>query len=202
MRSLIGAVAFTTLASVCLADGDRPKMLPPPPEEEAVKDLLGSLSSACSEKNFRRYVGCFTPDKASAVKKSMEDTFICHDLNMEVLEHFIISSDEESIVIGLRYKMDKSGEGRILHSRVVLKSVDGEWKIDSEQVKKVDGTRRQVQTSFIAGNPDRPDRRNLPGPKPQWRFPDPANGGEEAWLPRDIGYTPGPSCANGQCGIR
>ena len=59
------AFVFLTLASACLADGERPKMLPPPPEEEAVKDLLGTLSSACSEKNFRRYIGCFTPDKTS-----------------------------------------------------------------------------------------------------------------------------------------
>lgn len=204
MRIPTLAFAFLTLASSSLADGDRPKMVPPPPEEEAVKDLLGTLSSACSEKNFRRFIGCFTPDKASSIRKSMEDAFICHDdLNMEVLEHFIISSDDESIVLGVRYKVDRSGEGKVFHSKVVLKNMGGDWKIDSEQVKRVNAKERQVQTSFVAQNPACPDGRcNIPVPQTQWRYPNPANGGEEAWLPRDIGYTPGPSCANGQCRIK
>lgn len=190
--------------SACLADDDRPRMVPPPPEEEAVKDLLEVLSSSCSEKNFRRYIACFTPNKASSVKKSMADAFICHDLSMEVMEHFIISSDEESIVLGVRYKVDRSGEGKVFHSKVVLKNMDGEWKIDSEQVKKVN-LKEQRQTSFAVQNPACPGGRcNIPAPQVGggWRFPDPANGGEEAWLPRDIGYRPGPSCANGQCRIK
>lgn len=205
MRILM-SIVLATLASVCLADQERPRMIPPPPEEEAVKDLLGTLSSACSERNFRRYMECFTPDKASTMRKSMEDAFICHDLNMEVLEHFIISSDEESIVLGVRYKIDKSGEGMVFHSKVVLKNLGGEWKIDSEQVKKVKAKEQPAQISVAARNPACPDGRcNLPAPqapKVQWRFPNPANGGEEAWLPSDIGYRPGPSCANGRCRIK
>lgn len=135
----------------------------------------------------------------------MEDAFICHDLNMEVLEHFIISSDEESIVLGVRYKVDRSGEGKVFHSKVVLKNLDGEWRIESEQVKKVKAKDPPAQT-FATGrnaNPACPGGRcNPPDPQAQWRYPNPANGGEEAWLPRDIGYRPGPSCANGQCGIK
>ena len=204
MRSMIRALVLATLASACLA-GERPAMVSPPSDEQAVKDLLGVLCSACSERNFRRYIECFTPNKAASIRKSTEDAFICHDLNMDVLEHFIISSDDESIVLGVRYKLDKSGDSRVFHSKVVLKNVDSGWKIDSEQVRKVKAKDPPAQT-FATGrnaNPACPGGRcNLPAPQAQWRYPNPANGGEEAWLPRDIGYRPGPSCANGQCRIK
>jgi hypothetical protein len=188
------------------AGSGRPKMLSPPPDEEIVKSLFDTLSSACSNGKFRDYMNCFTPGRASVIRRAAENFFICGDSQMEVLDHFVISSGDETIEVGVRYMISESSNSRVVCSKVFVKKVDDSWRIDSEEIRDVKsrGTSPQKVPNFVAQNqnqgcangrcpPSRPTKRT---------YPNPANGGEEAWLPRDIGYTPGPSCANGQCRIK
>lgn len=182
---------------------DRLTMVGPSAENEAVKELLDKLSKSCSEKDFRGFMDCFTPKKASDIKKDAEHAFICGGVTMDVLDFFIISADEESISFGLRYYWSEGGSDKVICcSKVVTKKIEDSWRIDSEQVK----SRSSNSSSSSTVNQPAPQiiLRHA-GAQQQasgWRRPNPANGGEEAWLPADIMYKPGPSCANGNCRIR
>jgi hypothetical protein len=117
---------------------DRLKMSPPTSDviepEEIVKSLFDALSSACSKGKFRDYMDCFTPRRASVIKRSVEDFFIRGDTQMEFLDHFVISSGDEAIEVGVRYMISESStrSSRIVCSKVFVKKVDDSWKIDSE----------------------------------------------------------------------
>lgn len=203
MRVFIFAcVALSSLSAI--AEG-RLSAIGPPPEDEAVKELLDSMSSACSKKDFRTFMDCFTPKKAASIRKVAEDAFICGTVDVEVMEFFVLSSDEESVSFGLKYKMGGS-EGAVMSSKIVAKRCDGVLKIDSEIVKSVKHSNPPPTTVVgrAAANPCANGRCEVraPGAPVAWRHPNPANGGEEEWLPRDIMYVPGPSCANGNCGVR
>jgi hypothetical protein len=186
----------------------RPKMSSPPPDEEIVKVLFDELSSACSKGRFRDYMNCFTPSRASVIRRAAEDFFICGDAQMEVLDHFVISSGDETIEVGVKYMISDSSahDSRIVCSKVFVKKIDDSWKINSEEIRDVKsrGTSPQKVPNFVAQNQNQgcSNGRCSPSPPPKRTYPNPANGGEEAWLPKDIGYTPGPSCANGQCRIK
>jgi ketosteroid isomerase-like protein len=174
------------------------------PEEETVKNLVSSMSSACSNKDFKVYMACFTPQRASLIRKRVEEVFICHDLDMEVEKFFIMDSSDDSITFGVRYVcIDRSSAGKTtFSSKIVAKNCDGSWKIDSEQVKdarhtpppKAKASPVNFNIGCVGGQ--------CPAPGGAWRKPIRENGGEEAWLPADIGYMPGPSCANGNCAVR
>jgi hypothetical protein len=123
---------------------------------------------------------------------------------MDVVDFFLISADDESVSFGLRYFLKDSKSEKIMYcSKVVAKKCEHSLLIDSEQVKE----KRPPSDSYSSSSPP------LAGPKPLcadgrcdvnagWRQPNPANGGEEAWLPQDILFKPGPSCANGNCGFK
>lgn len=195
MRTIL---AFVFLCSACFAE-DRIRVVLPLPEEEAVDGLVKMISSACSRRSFREYMDCFTPERAKLIRRSVENMFICGDAEMEIVDSFLISADDDSIEFGLRYvMMEPSSPTRIFCSKVVAKKVGDSWKIDSEEIRSVKN-REEPPRTIAAREPVRPAVNNQPA---GWRFPNPANGGEEAWLPKDIGYRPGPSCANGQCRVR
>lgn len=210
MKRFLFALLLAMVGSESFGD-PRPSAVGPPPEEEAVKELLESISGACSRKDFRAFMNCFTPKKAAAMRSKVEDAFICGDVRMEVIEHFILSSDDESVSFGVKYKIGNP-EGLVLSSKVVAKRCDGSLKVDSEVIKDVKSTfslkpPQRVAAVAVGPCPDGrcpvapcPDGRCPPRAPVAWRAPNPANGGEEAWLPKDIMYTPGPSCANGNCG--
>lgn len=190
---------------------ERLAVVVPTPEEDELQSLLEVVSDSCSKKDFRTFIDCFTPERRSAVRGRMEDFFICGDLGLDVLEHFIISHDGDEVVFGLRYEWSSHSGSATIFSKVVAKRHEGVLKLDSEQVRKVAFSEQLVPKSEAPAK-DCPGgfcgvpAKNCPGgvcPPPAgqgWRFPIPENGGEEAFLPRDIGYIPGPSCANGNCG--
>ena len=204
MKNLL-AILMLGFPVLSLAEESRLTMADGQYYEDSVEKLLKTVSSACTDKDFRKYMDCFTPKMASSIRKGAEDTFICRDVSMEIIEHFVISSSEDSVSLGLKYVcVDKTSSDKIIYrSKIVLKKVGDSWKIDSEQVKNCSGS-GAPQQSQIAGCVGG----NCPTPRPQnqnnggWRYPNPANGGEEAWLPRDILYMPSPSCANGNCRVR
>lgn len=203
--------AFFILISPALCWADRPTMTGPPPEDEAIRDLVDLLSESCSKKNFRAYMDCFTPKAAETIKKSAENAFICYDMKLDVLESFVISADEETITFGLKYDLSEGSSRKTICSKVVAKRYDSGLKIDSEQIRdiRIAGARiasaLQVRPALQINANVQPCANGQcppPRPNPIRTFPNPANGGEEAWLPKDIGYTPGPSCANGNCAVR
>lgn len=196
MRTIFCLAAFL-VANSSLSQEVRPTMLAQPPEQDAIKELLDRVSNCCSQQDFRGFMDCFTPSKASSIRKKAEHSFICGRVNMDVLDFFVISASDESISFGLRYVFSEGGSKALYCSKIVAKKVGDSWKIDSEQIKSMTDQGSPSSSIVVANNPVRP--RQADG---AWRLPDPANGGEEAWLPPDIMYKPGPSCANGNCRVR
>ena len=209
MRSLVlSAILFCAIPAIA---AERLAVVVPPPEEDELQSLLETVSDSCSKKDFRTFINCFTPSRQSVVRGRMEDFFICGDFKLDVLDHFIISHDGELVVFGLKYEWSSHSGRATLFSKVVAKRCGGVLKLDTEQVRKVAFSEQLVPKSEIAardcpggvcGIPvkDCPGGVCAPPAGQGWRFPIPENGGEEAFLPRDIGYIPGPSCANGNCG--
>lgn len=200
MKKILFIIALQT--SFAFADEPRLGMVGPPPDEDAIKQLLSKVSSSCSSKDFRGFMNCFTPKRAAAIRKTAEDSFICGSLSMDVLDFFLISSDEESISFGVKYVWSDERLGKVTYcSKVVAKRFGDDWLIDSEQIRNFSSQAAVSATQNVAVQQQKPvcvgGRCALPGGG--WRAPNPANGGEEAFLPKDIMYKPGPSCANGNC---
>jgi hypothetical protein len=72
----ISTVILLLLGSSLCEAADRILMVEPP----AAESLMNSIASACNEKDFQRFTGHFTPQRASAIRGTMEDLFIQHDL--------------------------------------------------------------------------------------------------------------------------
>lgn len=208
MRTL--SLLFAVLAFVpCLAD-DRPTMKPSSPDHEAVRELMDKISESCSRRDFMNFICCFTPERAASIRRRAEDIFIMGHVNLDVVDFFVISSDEQSLSFGLNYTWEGPGGKVTYYSKVVAKRTDDDLLIDSEQIKHKKSLApppSKFAKADCPGGMCNVPAPNCPGgvcnvPAPKWRAPNPANGGEEAWLPKDILYTPGPSCANGNCGFK
>jgi hypothetical protein len=182
---------------------DRPTMTGPPAGQEAAKELVDSAASACNRKDFIGFMEHFTPKQKSALRRKMEDLFIKHELVMEIQDVVLLSEGEETIVFAVRYAWSpKTAPKQLLASRVMARKVDGEWKLDGEQVRSRSGS-MPSKTNYA-------DSRQFPF----------GGGGEVemAWNPLDppahlidpsleslrgdIGIQPGRGCANGRCGVR
>lgn len=186
-------------ASLGFCGESRLVMVGPPEEDEAVKQLLSKVSKSCTDRDFRGFMDCFTPTKAESIRKKAEDAFICGKVDIDVQDFFVISSDDESISFGLRYFMTNGDSPKVMYcSKMVAKKYEDSLRIDCEQVRSRTSSAPPQQTLAAFNQPAAKPAGDL-GQGAGWRFPNAVNGGEEAWLPKDILYMPGPSCANGNC---
>lgn len=133
------AVAFTVLVFVagsrCYA-ADRLVMTGPPAGQEAAKQLMHSLASACNSKDFIGFMGHFTPKQQAAIRRQMEDVFIRDNPEMEIQDVVLLDDGDEKIIFGVRYTWSpKAARKRLFASKVTARKVDGRWKVDSEQIR-------------------------------------------------------------------
>lgn len=182
MKSIFAIVFFLLGSAICEAE-DRIRMVSAPPAES----LMKSIASACNEKDFLRFMGHFTAKRAAAIRRTMEDLFVQHDLEMDVQDVTVLSTSDDRIVFGVRYGWhNRTGPKQVLSSKVTALKVGDEWKVDSEVIKNASrGTVTQQQRgrtlTFDGGGAVV------------------MNPGDDL-LPRDIGRWPG-GCANGRCGL-
>lgn len=179
----ICAVVLLLLGSAVCEAGDRIRMAEPP----AAEVLMNSIAAACNEKDFQRFMGHFTAKRAAAMRGTMEDLFVQHDLEMEIENVTVLSATEDKIVFGVRYGWNyRTGPKQVLSSKVTAVKVDDAWKVDSEEIRKT--TREPIAQ------------------KQQGQAFDFGGGGAvvmnpgDDLLPKDIGRRPG-GCANGRCGL-
>jgi hypothetical protein len=179
----ISTVFLLLLGSSLCEAGDRIRMVEAPPAES----LMNSIASACNEKDFQRFMGHFTPKRASAIRGTMEDLFIQYDLEMDVQDVTVLSTSDDKIVFGVRYGWHgRTGPKQVLSSKVTALKVGDAWKVDSEEIRKT--TREPIaqqqrgQAVDFGGGGDVV-----------------MNPGDDL-LPKDIGRRPG-GCANGRCGL-
>jgi hypothetical protein len=177
-------------------------MVGPPEEDEAIKQLLAKVSKSCSDCDFRGFMDCFTPSKAASIRQKAEHAFICGKVDFDVQDFFVISTGDESISFGIRYFMTEGESPKVMYcSKMVAKKCDDSWLIDYEHIRSRSSAAPKMYAAVnlpVQQQQQRPLPNNN-GQAKGWRPPNPANGGEEAWLPKDILYMPGPSCANGNC---
>lgn len=179
----ISTVFLLLLGSSLCEAGDRIRMVEAPPAES----LMNSIASACNEKDFQRFMGHFTAKRAAAMRKTMEDLFIQHDLEMDIQDVTVLSTTDDKMVFGVRYGWQgRTGPKQVLSSKVTALKVGDTWKVDSEEIRKT--TREAIAQ------------------KQQGQAFDFGGGGAvvmnpgDDLLPRDIGRRPG-GCANGRCGL-
>ena len=179
----ISAVFLLLLGSSLCEAGDRIRIVEAPPAES----LMNSIASACNEKDFQRFMGHFTPKRASAIRGTMEDLFIQYDLEMDIQDVTVLSTSDDKIVFGVRYGWHgRTGPKQVLSSKVTALKVGDAWKVDSEEIRKT--TREPIAQ------------------KQQGQAFDFGGGGSvvmnpgDDLLPKDIGRRPG-GCANGRCGL-
>lgn len=191
---LLSLFAVLAISFPLFAAEPRLVMVEPPPEEDELALLLDAVSESCEEKDFRTFIKCFVPSRQPAVRAKMEDHFICGDVCLDIVEHFIISHDEDELVFGLKYEWASHSGKATLFSKMVAKRCDGVLKLDSEQVRKVSFSEQLIPRSDGLFKDCPGGICGLPA-----RFPE--NGGEDMWLPKDVIRVPGPSCLNGNCGF-
>jgi hypothetical protein len=166
---------------------DRVLMVGPSSTEEAVKTITSSLESACNKRDVLGFLSQFTPKQAAKIRRLMEDLFICHDVDLEILDTLILSSTDTSIVFGVRYAWHGGrGSDYQISSRVTAKRVGDAWMLDTEEVlsRRPTSEASQPLCQPFAGDPG--------GRLPLQGRPD--------WIPSDVGWVPG-GCANGRCGL-
>jgi hypothetical protein len=179
----IFAVFLLLLGSSLCEAGDRIRMVEAPPAES----LMNSIASACNEKDFQRFMGHFTPKRATAIRGTMEDLFIQYDLEMDIQDVTVLSTSDDKIVFGVRYGWHgRTGPKQVLSSKVTALKVGDAWKVDSEEIRK---TTREPIAQQQQGQAF-----NFGGGGAVVMNP-----GDDL-LPRDIGRRPG-GCANGRCGL-
>ena len=182
MKRILSVVLLLLGSSLCEA-GDRIRMVGAPPAES----LMNSIASACNEKEFQRFMGHFTPKRTAAMRGTMEDLFVQHDLEMEIENVTVLSTTEDKLVFGVRYGWNyRTGPKQVLSSKVTALKVGDAWKVDSEEIRKT--TREPV------ANQQRGQTFDFGGGGAVVMNP-----GDDL-LPKDIGRRPG-GCANGRCGL-
>lgn len=209
MRKIIFFLfAFFIANNLLCEEDERLKAIRLPKEQQIVDDLLKKISWSCSNNNFIEFIDCFTSKKASSIRRKAEDAFICGNVDMEVLNHFIISKEDDLISFGIKYSWSQGIKKIIYCSKIVLKNENENWKIDSEDVRNcylndsIDIFEDEQEPEWIH-NFAQPNQPAQVAPlKQNWRLPNPTNGGIEAILPKDIMFVPGSSCAEGKCNIR
>lgn len=195
MRSLISCLLVVMLIPEGTEGADRISVIVPPAGQECAEELAGSLASSCNRGDFVAFMDHFTPAQERRVRSRMEDLFIKHQPQMEILKVTLLSEEENTITFGVRYAWhDRSKPEEVFASKVVARKVNGLWKLDGEAVKSVE------RSASNSGYTDAGQGDALPA---VWNpFNPPANQIDPALehLRGDIGIRPGLGCANGRCG--
>lgn len=174
------------------------------PSQDTARQTIDSLAAACNDRNFVRFMSYFTPKQRGSISRKMEDSFIRHDPEMRINDVVLLSEEGDTMAVAVRYDWSprlQPGGSKSFSSKVILKKIGEEWKVDSEQVKfcsqKGQSKTNSPSRSFDFG-----------GVKVEnW---DPYRPGEDIdpnleHLRGDIGIRPGAGCvrcANGRCEIR
>ena len=186
------AAGLVVLASALAAvAADRVGVIAPPVGQEAAEELVGSLAGACNRGDFIGFIGHFTPSQGARIRGRMEEIFVKHEPRMDIRKVMLLSESDTRITFGVRYAWHpKDKPEQVLASKVTARKVDGQWKLDGEQVKSV--SKPEAESEYgnaAAGVPFNPFN-------PPADLIDP----DLEHLRGDIGIRPGQGCANGRCG--
>lgn len=203
MKSLL-VLSFFLCAFSCVA-AERLTMTGPPAEEEAVKEILEKVSKSCSGRDFRGFMECFTEKKAASIRKCAENAFICGGVDVDVLDFFVISSEEDSVSFGVRYHWSQAKLEKVTYcSKMVIKKSGDSWRIDSEEVRSRTFSDGPSFSSFAANLPPQPaanQEQQPQAPRQQQQKDGWLINKGEVDLPLGAPYKPG-GCSGGRCGVR
>lgn len=189
LRPLLAAVLFLAKAWEASAE-DRIAVIAPPVGQDVAEELVGSLAGACNRGDFVGFIDHFTPTHGTRIRRRMEDIFVTHEPRMDIRKVMLLSESENRITFGVRYAWHpKDKPEQVLASKVTARKVDGQWKLDGEQVKSVART---------ASESDYGDTGDAVGFNP---FNPPADliDPDLEHLRGDVGIRAGGGCADGRC---
>lgn len=180
IRVFVLVIPLLFCLTICEA-GDRIRTVSAPPADSTAEGLVNSIAEACNEKDYQRFMSHFTPKRAAAMRATMEDLFIQHDLQMDIHDVTVLSTDEDKMVFGVRYGWHgKTGAKQVLSSKVTALGAGDSWKVDSEEIRKT--------TREPAGKQQRGQVFDFGGGGVAVMNP------RDDLLPKDIGRRPGGMC--------
>jgi len=187
---LLAALCLLAVALRGAAAADRITVIAPPVGQDVAEELVGSLAGACNRGDFISFMSHFTPSHGARIRRRMEDICVTHEPRMSIRQVTLLSESENRITFGVRYAWHpKDKPEQVLSSKVTARKVEGEWKLDSEQVKSV--SKPAAESDY--GDAGEAAPFNPFNPPADLIDPDLEH------LRGDIGIRPG-GCANGRCG--
>jgi hypothetical protein len=111
-----------------------------------VRRCLEATAAAASSENLDAYIECFDPRLRSHIRKTAGLRFAQHDVGISIEDFHVLSGDEASCEVAVRYTLSLSDRSFDLLSVLTLKRVESDWKIRRETV-------RAWQESTVADSP-------------------------------------------------
>lgn len=162
-------------------------------EECAIKDVLRQAVRAFDAEDIRAYESCFRESRKKTIRKNTAMAFAEDECSMELIDAHVISVEDGSASVAVKYKMARSSNSCEFVSEIYVIKEGDKWVIDRELVKKSLGN-SYATTSVRRGG--------AAEPKKEW---DPYNPDPNKISPTlhhlmgDIGIREGFGCSDGKC---
>ena len=111
-----------------------------------VRACLAATAAAASSEDLNAYIECFDARLRPQIRKTVGLRFAQFEVGVSIEDWHVLSSDETTCDVAVRYTTHLSGRSFDFLSVLTLKRVDDEWKIRTEKI-------RSWQESTVAESP-------------------------------------------------
>lgn len=115
--------------------------------EIGAADCVKTAAQAVCDEDLDAYLGCFTSDQRSKLRRKVAILFVSHTLDLDLVDSHVVSETAAKTELAVKYRVTLSEETYDIVSIIDLVKEDGSWRIAREQVE----TRRQVGGSGSCG---------------------------------------------------
>jgi len=127
MRIAVLAVVLGLVPRVGAADLDS--------QRDEVRRCLEATAAAASSEDLNAYIECFDARLRPQIRKTVGLRFAQFEVGVSIEDCHVISSDETSCDVAVRYTTHLSGRSFDFLSVLTLKRVGDEWKIRTEKIR-------------------------------------------------------------------
>lgn len=138
MRIAVLAVVLVLVPRLGVADLDS--------QRDEVRRCLEATAAAASSEDLNNYIECFDARLRPQIRKTAGLRFAQFDVGVSIEDCHVLSSNETTCDVAVRYTTHLSGRSFDFLSVLTLKRVDDQWKIRKEKI-------RAWQESTVADNP-------------------------------------------------
>jgi len=105
------------------------------PETNDIRQCLEATADAASREDLEAYVACFDPRLRSQIRKTAGLRFAQFEVAVSIDDFHVISSNETSCDVAVRYTTHLSERSFDFLSVLALKRADDGWKIRKESIQ-------------------------------------------------------------------